>query len=79
MKLYFTLTFYFIEFVRSYAEHCLKDIIQLLFSRLVTLSKEQGSSSKVRNKFKTLLYLYCLNIYIYFIFAEIRLKHEKLW
>ncbi|KAL4088566.1 hypothetical protein QTP88_023655 [Uroleucon formosanum] len=35
------------EFVRSYAEHCLKDIIQLLFSRLVTLSKELGNSSKV--------------------------------
>ncbi|XP_025416459.1 Golgi-specific brefeldin A-resistance guanine nucleotide exchange factor 1 isoform X2 [Sipha flava] len=34
------------EFVRSYAEHCLKDIIQLLFSRLVTLSKEQGNSSE---------------------------------
>lgn len=37
----------FLEFVRTYAEHCLKDIIQLLFSRLVTLSKEQGNSSKV--------------------------------
>ncbi|VVC44252.1 Hypothetical protein CINCED_3A003322 [Cinara cedri] len=34
------------ESVRSYAEHCLKDIIKLLFSRLVTLSKEQGNSSK---------------------------------
>lgn len=39
--------FLFLEFVRTYAEHCLKDIIQLLFSRLVTLSKEQGNSSKV--------------------------------
>jgi len=44
---YFILMFIFIEFVRSYAEHCLKDIIQLLFSRLVTLSKEQENSSKV--------------------------------
>lgn len=43
----FYIAVHFLEFVRSYAEHCLKDIIQLLFSRLVTLSKEQGNSSKV--------------------------------
>ncbi|XP_050523551.1 Golgi-specific brefeldin A-resistance guanine nucleotide exchange factor 1 isoform X2 [Daktulosphaira vitifoliae] len=34
------------EFVRSYAEFCLKDIIQLLFLRLVTLDKEQGNYPK---------------------------------
>ncbi|XP_050424848.1 Golgi-specific brefeldin A-resistance guanine nucleotide exchange factor 1 isoform X2 [Adelges cooleyi] len=34
------------EFVRSYAEYCLKDIIQLLFSRLVILNKEHGNFPK---------------------------------
>lgn len=62
--------FIFIEFVRSYAEHCLKDIIQLLFSRLVTLNKEQGNSSKVSkiNSYYFLIHTIFIKMYNFFIY-----------